>query len=92
MAISEKAAAKPAAARAEKANDDKLAGKVVDALDPTTGGGVQDVVQVPSVDKSGTPDQTPGHVVLDPEAADAADQARKESAVPTSAERPDSAV
>lgn len=88
MAISDKPAAKPAESKpAAKSRPDDDA--VADALDPSTGSGVQDVVQVPSIDKSGKPDQTPGHVVLDPEAAAAADRARKESAVPASGEQPD---
>ena len=79
----EKAAAKPAA---EKAADEPSVEKVADALDPSTGGGVQDVVQVPSVDKHGGRDQTAGHVVLDPAAAEAADRARAEAGVPTAAD------
>ena len=80
MAIDRKSAAK---AGDSKASDDKPSDdKIADALDPTTGGGVQDVVQVPSVAKDGKPDQTPGFVVLDPAAAEAADKARADSAAP----------
>lgn len=75
----EKATAKPPAEKADGPSTEKVA----DALDPATGGGVQDVVQVPSVDKHGRPDQTSGHVVLDPAAAEAADKARAEAGVPT---------
>jgi hypothetical protein len=61
----------------DSVGDEQLGEKVADALDPTTGGGVQDVVRVPSVLKTGAPDQTPGHVVMDPEAAEHADDMRK---------------
>lgn len=81
MAISDKPATKPTESKtAAKSRPD--ADEVAAALDPATGGGVQDVVQVPSVLKDGKPDQTPGHVVLDPEAAAAADAAREASGLP----------
>ena len=75
----EQTAPAKAAAQAvgDSVGDDKMGAKVADALDPTTGSGVQDVVRVPSVLKTGDPDQTPEHVVMDPEAAEHADEIRK---------------